>query len=144
MDSMYRTMLNSVFFGLLPHKEKQREPYPSETGDSFHILMCSREETMGLLMAPRPVDPAGLADVMKETYLSSWHPKKREEELAYRFRKSVVEAVRFKDGREYPLCPQCRSTLEWEYQSFCDRCGQKLGWYGFEEVIARSVYEEPR
>ena len=31
----------------------------------------------------------------------------------------------------YPVCPRCRNTLEREYQSFCDRCGQALNWSGF-------------
>ena len=28
----------------------------------------------------------------------------------------------------FPVCPQCGSTLEREYQNFCDRCGQKIDW----------------
>ena len=28
----------------------------------------------------------------------------------------------------YPVCPRCDSTFEREYQQFCDRCGQRLGW----------------
>lgn len=31
----------------------------------------------------------------------------------------------------FPLCPQCGITMEREYQSFCDRCGQCLSWKGF-------------
>ncbi len=28
----------------------------------------------------------------------------------------------------FPVCPQCGVTMEREYQSFCDRCGQCLDW----------------
>ena len=28
----------------------------------------------------------------------------------------------------YPVCPRCSRTLEREYQTYCDRCGQRLDW----------------
>ncbi len=28
----------------------------------------------------------------------------------------------------FPICPRCAMTIEREYQSFCDRCGQCLDW----------------
>ena len=28
----------------------------------------------------------------------------------------------------FPVCPRCRNTMERDYQSFCDRCGQCLEW----------------
>lgn len=35
-------------------------------------------------------------------------------------------------GREqktsFPVCPRCGITLEREFQSYCDRCGQCLSW----------------
>ena len=34
----------------------------------------------------------------------------------------------------YPLCPRCNLSLEREYMSFCDRCGQKLNWDLFEHA----------
>lgn len=37
----------------------------------------------------------------------------------------------------FPVCPGCNSTLEREYQAYCDRCGTKLNWknYGKATVI---------
>lgn len=32
----------------------------------------------------------------------------------------------------YPICPRCAVSLDREYMSFCDRCGQKLNWDLFE------------
>lgn len=33
----------------------------------------------------------------------------------------------------YCVCPGCKCTFEREYQSFCDRCGQKLAWNLFNQ-----------
>ena len=38
----------------------------------------------------------------------------------------------------YPVCPRCGSTMEREYQSYCDRCGQRLSWDVPRHVMARS------
>lgn len=44
----------------------------------------------------------------------------------------LVKNVRtFADGNTYPICPRCINTLDREYMSFCDRCGQKLNWQFF-------------
>ena len=49
-----------------------------------------------------------------------------------------VEAVRaFRWGGSFsafPICPRCECTMEREYQSFCDRCGQRLSWKGFRRA----------
>lgn len=34
----------------------------------------------------------------------------------------------------FPVCPKCGSTLEREYQSYCDRCGQWLSWTELEKA----------
>ena len=34
----------------------------------------------------------------------------------------------------YPICPRCETTMEREYQAYCDRCGQALDWTGFSHV----------
>ena len=46
----------------------------------------------------------------------------------YRQPMQVRELVQYHSGRIFPVCPQCRSAMEREYQSYCDRCGQRLGW----------------
>ena len=38
---------------------------------------------------------------------------------------------------EFPQCPRCGITMEHEYQLFCDRCGQRLNWSGFDDVEVR-------
>ncbi len=34
----------------------------------------------------------------------------------------------------YYRCPRCTTTLEREFVSFCDRCGQCLDWKGYKQV----------
>ncbi len=34
----------------------------------------------------------------------------------------------------FPICPNCKRTIEHEFQSFCDRCGQRLGWKEFKSA----------
>ena len=59
-----------------------------------------------------------------------------DEELSYRRKMKVIHYRRstFLDGEEteFPVCPRCLDDLEREYQAFCDKCGQKLGWNDFQ------------
>ncbi len=34
----------------------------------------------------------------------------------------------------FPVCPRCAITLDREYQSYCDRCGQHLDWSNFHKA----------
>ena len=51
----------------------------------------------------------------------------------------VTRIIRYPTDGAFPVCPRCGSTLEREYQNFCDRCGQRLGWKELRraEVILR-------
>lgn len=48
--------------------------------------------------------------------------------LRYRQTMQVRELTRYPSGGIFPLCPRCGSAMEREYQRYCDRCGQRLGW----------------
>ncbi len=64
-------------------------------------------------------------------------------ELSFRIAKRVTEAFNYKCGdRDYsfPICPACKITIEREFQSFCDRCGQKLDWHGFSYATCINRY----
>lgn len=39
-----------------------------------------------------------------------------------------VNAIRKFRTTSYPVCPCCGLTMEREYQTYCDRCGQPLAW----------------
>ena len=57
-----------------------------------------------------------------------------EEAITYRTPLPVTEVVKFPNGYAFPVCPRCKNTLEREYQSYCDRCGQCLSWKGFSRA----------
>ena len=50
-----------------------------------------------------------------------------------------VTAVRFfflgSSPSTYPICPRCSLTMDREYQSYCDRCGQTLDWRRFSKAM---------
>jgi len=62
------------------------------------------------------------------------------EELTYRRSMPVKEFLIYSDDNAYPICPKCGSSMDREYQSFCDRCGQKLDWDNFENAHANYIY----
>lgn len=61
--------------------------------------------------------------------------------VSYRIPMRVVSIRCFRRAAcsySYPVCPRCHITLDREYQSFCDRCGQALSWTRFAraEIIS--------
>ena len=61
------------------------------------------------------------------------------QELSYRV-PMRVSAVRYLfDGvygpTTYPICPQCKSTMDRDYQKYCDRCGQALDWKHYSHAL---------
>lgn len=60
-----------------------------------------------------------------------------EEKLRYREPMIVTEIKVWQNGYIFPICPRCDCTMERDYQSFCDRCGQKLKWKGFSRAKVR-------
>lgn len=57
---------------------------------------------------------------------------------SYRLQMPVTEVMIFPDGNAYYVCPRCHITVEREFMSFCDRCGQHLGWKSYKK--ARKIY----
>ena len=53
---------------------------------------------------------------------------------SYRIPMAVEEIHLFRDEDTYPVCPRCHLTMEREYQSYCDRCGQALSWKGYSKA----------
>ena len=64
---------------------------------------------------------------------------------AYRHPMPVNEVFYYADSligpTTYPICPHCGMTMEREFQSFCDRCGQALDWDGLEQAVIRVKME---
>ena len=62
----------------------------------------------------------------------------------YRIPKRVKQICVYKEKLAFPKCPRCRTTLEFEYQLFCDRCGQRLNWRDFDDAeIVYIGWDEP-
>jgi len=66
--------------------------------------------------------------------------------LAFRLPMQVTQVKVFPEcqGRPaYYVCPRCKSTMEREFMSYCDRCGQHLDWHGYRhaEVIYQSAHK---
>ena len=38
-------------------------------------------------------------------------------------------------GSIFPICPRCLCSLEFEYQTYCDRCGQCLSWNKYDSAV---------
>ena len=47
--------------------------------------------------------------------------------ITYRIPLPVTKVIAF-TSTTYPVCPRCDLSLDREYMSFCDRCGQRLNW----------------
>jgi len=54
------------------------------------------------------------------------------EAITYRIPLPVTKIAVYARNDTYPICPRCSTSLDREYMSFCDRCGQKLNWDLFE------------
>ena len=58
-------------------------------------------------------------------------------DINYRIPMQVTAIRCFKLGIgfvSFPVCPQCKTTLEREYQTYCDRCGQRLDWNSLDKA----------
>lgn len=63
------------------------------------------------------------------------------EEIRYREVMNVEEIKVYQTGAGeigYAVCPRCGITMEREYMNYCSRCGQRVGWKGYQKV--RVIY----
>lgn len=54
-------------------------------------------------------------------------------------REYILYRSTFGGDSAYYLCPRCDITMEREYQAYCDRCGQKLGWNRIHQAKRRNL-----
>lgn len=56
--------------------------------------------------------------------------------LAHTFRipKPVTKVRVFSDRNMYAVCPRCNISMEYEYQLYCNHCGQHLEWSKYDEA----------
>ena len=69
----------------------------------------------------------------KKTYIHT------SESVSYRNPMRVREILAFPSYSSgysfYPVCPRCGITMERDYQSYCDRCGQALNWDDYDNAL---------
>ena len=63
--------------------------------------------------------------------------------LTYRQPLKVVQMLLLENGDCFPVCPRCGITLEREYMSYCDRCGQCLEWKSYTKAILVRIKKIP-
>ena len=62
-------------------------------------------------------------------------------ELRYRKPMQINEIAYYvRSDQSYPKCPRCGITMEREYQSFCDRCGQRLDWSMYHRAMVTMIF----
>ena len=61
---------------------------------------------------------------------------------SYRTGMKIKEAVLFSEGSLYYCCPRCSITLDREFMSFCDRCGQKLDWTHYKKATVLTPFSK--
>ena len=56
--------------------------------------------------------------------------------LSHTFRapKPVTKVRIYRDRNMYAVCPRCNISMEYEYQLYCNRCGQHLEWSKYDEA----------
>lgn len=56
--------------------------------------------------------------------------------LAHTFRipKPVAKVRIYSDRNMYAVCPRCDNSMEYEYQLYCNCCGQHLKWSKYDKA----------
>lgn len=57
--------------------------------------------------------------------------------INYRVQMPIRDSWIAPGGTRYYICPRCHIPLDREYQAYCDRCGQHLGWKRIGAVRVR-------
>lgn len=64
--------------------------------------------------------------------------------VSYRIPRPVTKVIRLSsEGYCFPVCPRCEISMDREYVSFCDRCGQRLDWKHLDnaEIVFPTTFE---
>ena len=54
--------------------------------------------------------------------------------LSYRIPKTVKKIRVYPDNCFFGVCPRCNNSIDREYQTFCNCCGQRLDWSKLDEA----------
>ena len=76
----------------------------------------------------------------KKYDLESFSRRKLINWASYRVPMKIAEGIIvscYSGSSVYYVCPRCRVSMEREYTTYCDNCGQKLDWRGFRKALLR-------
>ncbi len=76
----------------------------------------------------------------EKTRMKRLHRQPESDPLSYRIPMTVTEQKVFWNRNTFYVCPKCQATLEREFQSYCDRCGQCLDWKGYKSAKPIHIY----
>lgn len=81
-------------------------------------------------------------NTQKSLVVSEKELRKLQESVSYRNPMQISEIIIYHDSYlgyvgNY-ICPRCKASLERDFMSFCDRCGQKLSWKNYKK--AKRIY----
>ena len=62
-----------------------------------------------------------------------------QKECRYRIPFEIKKISIQQNEYSFPICPRCKDVIDREYQSFCDRCGQRLAWNWYDEGKVKVV-----
>lgn len=52
----------------------------------------------------------------------------------FRMPKRVTKVRIYRDRNMFAVCPRCSTSMEYEYQLYCNCCGQCLDWSKYDEA----------
>lgn len=58
---------------------------------------------------------------------------------SYRIPKTVKKIRVYPDNCFFGVCPRCNNSIDREYQTFCNCCGQRLDWSKLDEVEKEQI-----
>ena len=64
--------------------------------------------------------------------------------LSYRIPLIVKEIKILGSSGEFAACPKCKETVDREYMSFCDRCGQHLDWSCYDHAVVIPTFAQQK
>lgn len=66
--------------------------------------------------------------------MSATLPEKKATEESYRIPMSVTHLRKYRTATYY-ICPRCNITMEREFISYCNHCGQCLNWKHYRKAV---------
>ena len=122
---------------LTSKRENKRNLYSNQYRTSTDLTTShTKEKTKRIIEIPENLTDDEFKQLKRDMLRlikKKWVLIPLSEAVKYQFA-LITEAVVYYDRSAYFRCPNCKTTLERDFQQYCDRCGQKLKWPSFQKV----------